>query len=188
MKHFITLVFALFFFQNSLAQEQNIGFKLGINRSNLNGDLGEDASGKTGFHGGLFFESRKNNFALSLELLYSNQGLKFGDNSDNDGSLTLEYINLPVIAKYFLIENITLEAGPQLGILASAKSTSNELNDVFKDFDFGVNFGVGFRTNTNICFGIRYYMGIEDVLTGTSFSNVSGKNRVLQFSVGYLFD
>ena len=56
-----------------------------------------------------------NRFSFQPELLYSGQG----------SSVNLNYLNIPLMAKYNLTKEFSLEAGPQIGFLLSA-NTSGE--------------------------------------------------------------
>ncbi|RZJ55928.1 MAG: PorT family protein, partial [Flavobacterium sp.] len=39
----------------------------------------------------------------------------------------LSYLNVPIMAKYYVIEKLSLEAGPQIGFLLSAKNQVDDL-------------------------------------------------------------
>ncbi len=59
-------------------------------------------------------------FAFQPELLYSAQGSDY-DDEDFSGSVKADYLNVPLMAKYYVGEGFSLEAGPQVGLLLSAK-------------------------------------------------------------------
>ena len=90
------------------------------------------------------------------------------------------------MAKYYVAKGLSIEAGPQIGYLFSAKNESVDVKDSFKKIDFGANVGLGYKLENGLNFGVRYNLGLSNI------NNVSGssdkyKNGVLQASVGYFF-
>jgi hypothetical protein len=171
------------------AQETSYGIKAGFNFSNLTGDLGVGASTRTSIHAGFILENRvSEKFGASFEILYSSLGAK-GETERGDGVLKLEYINFPINFKYYLVDNFAIEAGPQIGILASSDLSETggvnfDLNDNFNSLDFGLNFGTSIKLDSGLMFGLRYYLGLEDI---ASNENVSGRNRGFFVSTGFFF-
>jgi hypothetical protein len=90
-----------------------------------------------------------------------------------------------------LNETISLQAGPQLGVLMAAKlkydiesdfittSGTEDVKEQFKPVDFGVNFGIG-ATFGLVNAALRYNLGLAEI---GDDSNV--KNSVIQISLGY---
>jgi hypothetical protein len=108
-------VLAICVFSFSNAQGNiNFGAKAGLNLATLTGDVqGEET--KTGFHiGGMAEISLNDKFSVQPELLFSTQGT---DSEFGDDGINLSYINLPVMAKYYVTEGLSIEAGPQIGFL-----------------------------------------------------------------------
>ena len=107
------------------------------------------------------------------------------------------------MAKYYVAEGFSLEAGPQIGLLLSAKdvwtenwdgetdSGSEDLMDFLNKLDFGLNFGVGYKLDSGLNFGARYYLGLANIEDDDDYAEDDGdywiKNNVFQFSVGYSF-
>lgn len=189
MKRLIVLVI----FSMSLglnAQDTSYGIKAGLNFSNLTGDLGVGASTRTSIHAGFMLENRvSEKFGASLELLYTSLGAKGETERGGDGVLKLEYINFPVIFKYYPVDNFAIEAGPQIGFLASSDLSETggvnfDLNDNFNSLDLGLNFGTSVKLDNGLIFGLRYYLGLEDI---ASNENVSGRNRGFFLSTGFFF-
>ena len=90
------------------------------------------------------------------------------------------------MGKYYLTKGFSLEAGPQIGFLLSAKNDKTDVKDSFNTVDFGVNFGLGYKLDNGLNFGARYNLGLSDI---NNIDNSSNKNRigVFQLSVGYFF-
>lgn len=181
------------------------GAKAGLNLATITGDL-EDIKSRTSFHiGGMAEITISEEFAVQPELLYSAQGAKY------DGfTLALDYLYVPIMAKYFVTEEFSLEAGPQFGYLLSAKlkedssnsgnggndgnvntldrrAESVDVKDSVKSFDFGLNIGAGYLVDSNIYVSARYFLGLAN---GNDFDDSEGdfKNSVFQLSVGYFFN
>ncbi len=146
------------------AQSVHFGAKGGVNFADLSDVSG---SGRTGYHIGLLAEIGFAQFAIQPEVLYSAQGLE---------DLELDYLNVPILAKYYVIPNLSIEVGPQFGINVQ----DDDWDDV-KSFDMGGAVGVGYKLGDFFA-QARYNFGFSDAI-----DNTSAKNSVFQLSVGYLF-
>ncbi|MCP1995630.1 porin family protein [Flavobacterium sp. HSC-61S13] len=194
-----------------------IGAKAGLNFANFSG--GEaDTKMKTGFHvGGLVEIFINEKFSIQPELLYSSQGAKLEtqriemfEGLDQligkvDQKMTLDYINVPIMAKYYVAEGFSIQAGPQLGFLVKAESVlktsaslngvdiplpaeyneTEDLKDEVKSVDFGLNFGIGYELPMGIFVDARYNLGLSKLPEDNYGDKV--KNAVFQISVGYKF-
>jgi len=146
------------------------GIKAGMNLAALNG--GEVDKMKAGFQAGVFGQLKIANFAIQPEVLFSMQGGAAGS-----ASLNMNYINIPVMLQYYLIPGLALEAGPQFGLLLSAKAEGEDIKDAFKTTDFGINFGASYKLPL-LPLGVfaRYSLG----LTNLDKIADDGKNGVIQ--------
>lgn len=210
-KHFImkklVFVVALFSFAIAQAQDVNFGAKAGVNFASLGGDDTEGLDGKTGFHLGLVAEfPLAENFAFQPELLYSSQGAK-GEESESymgytysaKATLKLDYINLPLLAKYTVTPGFSIHAGPQLGFLINSEadyevtmdgqteSETEDLKDDTKGFDFALAAGVGYQLEMGVFFNARYNVGLSNIWDVEGEDDYSQQNNVFQLSVGYMF-
>ncbi len=168
------------------AQDIQFGVKAGPNFSTLQPDLNDPAT-KTSVHfGGMAEIPITEMFAVQPELLYSGHGVK--DESDDDEVIRLNYITIPVLAKYYLVDGLSIHAGPQIGFLLSAEIEDNgeteDIKDGTKDVDAGFAFGAGYKMDSGLNFGLRYYLGSDVNDSGDTVV----KNRVFQISVGYFFN
>lgn len=202
------LIFAcLGFITSALAQEKETnskkityGIKAGLNLSSQSGYFSNDTKSKLNYHVGFFAELRlSEKFAIQPELHYSVQGAEFDIESNLFGNFvisdTYRYINVPIMAKYFVTEKLSAEVGPQIGYLVSAERDFN-LSSFSTDLtggarvDFGVNFGLGYKLSKHLSVGARYNLGLTEV-TGTPTVQQKGsgklKNSVFQASIGYSF-
>ena len=191
-KLLLTAVFAVITIVSINAQE--FGAKAGVNFASLNGD--EDFDGRTSFFvGGVVEFEISESFSLQPELLYSSQGAKSSfseEGFDFESTIKLDYLNIPLMAKYYVTEGLSIEAGPQVGFLLSAKaeykedgeSDSEDIKDELKSVDFGLNFGLGYKLDSGLNFGARYNLGLSNVPDEDDFDL---KNGVFQIAIGYFF-
>lgn len=190
--------------QNAIAQEIKTGFKIGLNASNLHEEAAETKN-KYSFHAGMFIEAFINEkFAIQPELLYSSQGSKEEGKMPfpfsgipAKATLTLNYINLPIMFKYYPITELSITAGPQIGFLVNSKLDieSKYLSNIEVDqslikselskFDYGINFGLEYNYS-GVFFSARYNLGLADIQRQNNSSS-KAYNRVFQLSTGYKF-
>lgn len=162
--------------------EIQFGAKAGLNIADMGGDADTEGS-RTGLHiGGLAEIKISETFSIQPELLYSMQGAEVAEDVD----LELSYLNVPIIAKYYVMEGLSIEAGPQVGFLLSADQDGNDAKDNLKSIDFALNGGVAYDLPMGVFFQVRYSAGISDI---NDIDGVDDKanNNVLSLSVGYKF-
>lgn len=193
MKRIILAAIAVMTFGFANAQQTRFGVKGGLNISTVVGGDVNDTKSLIGFHVGGFAEIHVvEKFFIQPELLYSAQGTKVDGPLGSDVDLKLNYLNIPVLAKYYFVENkFSVEAGPQLGILLSAKGNGTDVKDLTRSTDFGFNLGAGYNFTENLSVGIRYTIGLSP-LSGKDIDNTedyydSAKNSNLALSLAYKF-
>ncbi|WP_292948945.1 porin family protein [Olleya sp. UBA1516] len=187
------------------AQDINFGAKAGVNFATVGGDV-EDVDARTSFHVGVVAEIMiSDKFSVQPELMYSSQGFGseysdeiLGTTVNYEETLKLDYINLPVMAKYYVTEGLSLEAGPQIGFLMSAdyefeasaggdsESESEDVKDDFKSIDFGFGAGLGYKLENGLNFSARYTLGLANIAEDAE-EDFSIQNNVFQVSVGFFF-
>ena len=189
-------------FTSANAQDINWGAKAGLNFASIAGDGTEELSGKTGFHIGFLAEMiLTDQFAIQPEILYSTQGAK-GEISESEFNakqqLNLNYVNIPIMAKYYIMDGLNLELGPQVGFLVTAEanyeetaegesfSESEDIKDELNSTDLALAGGLGYKMG-KIFLNARYGVGLSNILKNEGEDNFSQKNTVFQLSVGYMF-
>jgi len=156
------------------------GAKAGLNFATVTGNV-SDPSILVGIHfGGMAEISINKQLAVQPEVLFSMQGSSY----NKKGNTQLNYLLLPVIGKYYIIENLSLEAGPHLGVLLSANDGGENIKKHISSTDIGFNIGAGYKLDNKINFGIRYSIGLTNI---NNNGNSKINNAVLQLSVGYFF-
>lgn len=189
-KLFIIAIALLGIIMTTKAQGTQFGFKGGLNVASLTGDVSEDFKSRTSFHFGIVTEIEiSEGFTIQPELLYSAQGAK---DKVNDEALKIDYLNMPVMGKYYVTEFLNVEVGPQIGFLLSAKSEidgadNEDIKNSIKDIDFGLNFGIGYKLNGGLNFGARYNLGLSNMDDEVKSDEFKVHNGVFQISMGYYF-
>ena len=167
------------------AQDIKFGAKAGLNLAFITGDNTEDFKPNTDFHVGLMAEWKiSNKFSLQPEIIYSGQGADI--NIESEGRISLNYLNVPLMGKYYVTEKLSLEVGPQVAYLLFTKGGTIDYKDLLKATDYGVNFGVGYKLENGLNFTARYNLGLSNINDVDGFSE-KNSNGVFQLSVGYFF-
>ncbi|MFV5693110.1 porin family protein [Flavobacterium sp. LT1R49] len=171
--------------QENATHKSNGGIKGGYNLAAVSFDGEGETEQRHSFHVGIYGESFiSKSFSIQPELMYSQQGYVI-TNSNGTFTQKLNYINLPLMFKAYPSQNFFLEAGPQIGLAVSHKEeydglfSSSQQYDP-NSFDWGVNFGGGFKTDSGVSLGVRYHLGLGDL-----YDEGKAQNRVWQFSVGF---
>lgn len=193
--------------QNNPKNPLTTGFKAGLNMTNIS--AGENSQEfKPSYHAGGFVEiplSYYKQYALQIELLYSNQGYKGKEIEKRDQvtgkiietnkleDVSLHYLTLPVMFKYYIQENFAVEVGPQVSYLMDAKgdfdiyrfneareylnTTTNPIDnalfengyrstkyeDYYERLDYGIAAGISYNFNNGLYLSGRYYYGLQDI-------------------------
>ncbi|MBD2714277.1 PorT family protein [Microvirga sp. STR05] len=189
-KVFLTLALAAGMTSLSHAQGVKVGLKGGINLATLSGDDAEGFASKVCPLAGVALNLGINDmFSVQPEVLYSVKGTQ--SDEDSKAKLNLNYIDVPVLLKVNA-GGLFFELGPQLGILASAKSKyedeSDDVKDTFKTVDFGYAAGLGYQLDGGLNLGLRYNGGIANVVDIEDLEDEPKvRNSAFQFYVGYMF-
>lgn len=171
MKKIIFLSLMVLFTAKSLSQGVDLGIKVGANFATLTELPNVDT--RTGLNFGAFFTIKFNDkIAIQGDVLYSQQGAEF----DLD-KVDLDYVNVPIVFKYYLVKKLNLHVGPQFGFLvsdfdASEFDDSYESTDVSGVVGLGLDLPLGFRVDG------RYNFGLTEFLPDV-------KNNVFSLSVGW---
>ena len=127
---------------------------------------------------------------ISGGLLYSQQGAKMKD-MDMDGTMKLDYINVPVLANFYVAKGFAFKVGLQPSFLvndkvkASAGSASVEagLGDLSNGFMLAVPIGLSYEFS-NIQLDARFNWGVTHAI---SDSYDSCNSNVVMITLGYKF-
>ncbi len=184
MKKSILVAIMLFSITTVLqAQSIRFGIKGGANFANQNGDAPPEFESKesiTSYHAGLVSEIKLfDRFAIQPELLYSTQGATY-KNAVEEFKNELGYLSIPVLAKIYLSESLSLELGPQASFLLNDRKNV-DFGDA-KTFEFGVVGGLGLNITKNLFIQARYGLGLTEASKDADI-----KNSTIQLSAGIMF-
>ncbi len=178
---------------------------MGGNVSTVKGPDASDNKSLLGFHAGVSLPlvNLSEQLGLRGELVYSQQGAKSGYGEGSYSSETksrLNYLNLPILARYQTKSGFFAEAGLQPGLLLSAKvkrassgmyGGGEETTDIKKDlnsFDLGVPIGAGYVFKKKIGVSARVAPGLLNVnKKDEAYTAPKQTNFVLSARVSYLF-
>ena len=182
----VAMILALTISIRAKAQSKvwSVGPEVGVSISKYGGDAGTNDF-KTGAIGGLFLTySIQNTFGITAKLLYAQKGASF---KSIDTKQTLNYIEVPVIGRFFLNKEGTFRPniflGPSFGFLTGATNkvgSSNRVDidnysSVFNSFDFGLTGGLGFNilisNETYFIIDARYTHGLSDITKAAGVVN-----------------
>lgn len=144
--------------------------------------------------------------SVAAGLLYSMQGTRWEDLESQtayyramskDRMVNLSYLNIPIVANFYVLKGFALKAGVQAGFLLDSKGketiydnlenreveTSGDIEGI-KKFDLSIPLGASYEFN-NVVIDARYNLGLTKVCPGEE--NKSSKNSVVQVTVGYKF-
>lgn len=206
-KILIPLIISMLCFMSLRAQDVYYGPKVGGNLSHIfyNGDDELYSSGKMRLssHFGVFTEFVFTDFiSLQPELLFSIKGDKFISDADESYDYVYKYLSLPIMFKYYVTKEISVEVGPQVAYLLSAKNletselysseygdeeASIDLKENMQVYDVGAAAGVGYLTKTGFYLSARYTLGLINVDNSEGENANSFKNGTFQLSAGFSF-
>jgi len=212
---FVAIVLASTLFSN--AQEKNFGVIGGLNYANIRGDRAESInnSWRIAYHFGAFSNiPLSDKIALEPRILFSSKG--YGDeinfeqfiiNSDLPISQSRikfanrnNYLSIPVLFKYKLIDKISLDLGPEISFLLSSKEVVTKVDregfymkgDVPQEgsgnffLDYGAMVGVTYYFTTNASIQLNYFHGLSNLARKNELIDYTENNSVVQLSLGYL--
>lgn len=165
----LTLVITTFIFSAAHSQGFHLGIKGGANINKLTGKSFRDEF-SFGYHLGGFAEiGLRNKFSIQPEVVFNqiNQDTasKFSQvyKLDNLSKVKLNYLSIPILLNYKLSNFISVQAGPQFGILMdqNAKLVQNG-KDAFKKGDFSMLGGVQLKFSSVRIYG-RYALGLSNL-------------------------
>lgn len=172
------------------AQTFSIGGKAGANLSKITGKAFKEEY-NLGYQLGVFAEidfSKK--WGIQPELLWNQvnthpaSGIDSALNNwqNNTGSIQLHYITIPILLRYNIGNLITLNLGPQFGILQNKNTTLwNNSKQAFKSGDFSMVGGLQLNLKTFRVYG-RYNVGLSNI--NDIGNQDKWKSQQLQFGVG----
>jgi hypothetical protein len=175
------------------------GIKAGVAFGDISnkGVLPGDLNGRTGFAGGVSFESAPSTFGFGVEALYSQEGLSSDAPSS---SFKVSYIDVPAYLRVMLPTgsvNPFAYAGPQVAFEISCSNGSGDCPPPAPGeagrkktlFAAVIGGGIRFGGKSSSGFSVegRYVYGLTDLNPGTLTSSESFKTRTFMILAGIHF-
>jgi hypothetical protein len=109
------------------------------------------------------------------ELNGSLQGANYSEDYGLKGTVSLFYLNLPLVMRYQFRNGFFGEAGIQPGFCISAKDKYSGETHNFKEyintFDFGIPLGIGYEFKNNFGLGLRVIEGVTNIYSDGDAKN-----------------
>jgi len=188
----IPFIALLLFAQASMAQF-NIGIKAGANITKVDGKSFKDEfrygyhlggfaeiglGGKLGIQPEVLFNQFQTRVDTSFKAVYQD-AVNFGD----ERSVKLNYLSVPILLNYKVGDALTLQAGPQFGVLLDQnKNLLDNGKEAFSKGDLSMLGGATLNIS-KLRFTGRYMIGLNNI---NDLDNQNKwKNQGFQFSLGY---
>ena len=185
----------------SAAAQVQFGAKVGVDATNFWGENVPHGM-KLGYQAGLLMEYKfTDKVAVAPEVVFAAQGGEFKlaksllgvdlsklGLSDPKVTYNTNYINVPVMFKYYVVPDFAIDFGPQIGFNVYSKYSIEHVKDAidFQDatntIDFGLGQGGTYSLTENAFVQARYTMGLTDAFDGNH-----AKNGNIQVAFGYKF-
>jgi hypothetical protein len=189
------------------SKDVQLGIKGGLNSSTISGDDFGDLDSRTSFNAGLVAEiPLTERLSFQPEVLYSGQGFDVREidqdnivDTDENIEYQLDYIQVPLLLKAYIVKGLSVEAGPQFGFKIHEEfdyQPNSDGGDIeidsddsyVKDFDTSIALGAAYKFDNGFFLSGRYNLGVTDIFEdGTPFEGVDAKNNVWQFGIGFMF-
>jgi len=169
--YFLAIVTAVLFCSVASAQSFHVGAKVGANINKLSGQAFKDQF-SYGYHAGAYAEipiSKK--WSIQPEVLFNQSNhdtsAKFSQlyelNASKVSNIKLNYISIPILLSYSPSKILSLQAGPQFGLLLDRqKNLFQNGKEAFKQGDFSLLGGVQINLGGLRVYG-RYAIGLNNV-------------------------
>jgi hypothetical protein len=173
----------------AFSQGLKLGVKVGASMNKITGKSFKEQF-TFGYQLGGFAEIKLGNkLGLQPEVLFGQVDLDTSSSFssvyqfNNVSSIRLKYISIPLLLTYKITPGITLQAGPQFGILRNpSQSLLKNGADAFKNGDFSMLGGVQVKLMNFRLYG-RYAIGLNNL------DNIGDKDKwksqSIQFGVGF---
>jgi hypothetical protein len=172
------------------AQKFNFGGKVGSNLTKISGKAFKDGY-ELGYHVGAFAEiDVTQKWGIQPEVLWNQTNTKPSSNlnditgnwQQNTKDIKLNYLTIPVLLRYNVGSLLTLNLGPQFGILLNKnESLWNNGKEAFKNGDLSLTGGATINLKMIRVYG-RYNIGLNNINdVGTQ---EKWKSQQLQMGVG----
>ena len=179
----------------SVAENSGFGLKGGLNIATAYGEPGAfftEPKKINTFHAGAYVQfSITDNFSLQPEILFSRKGFEAGNSGVAGGSkkFVFDYFDVPLLLSFRVLNNISLQLGPQASVIMTVKEDDRELDKAgYNSFDYGAAGGLEGRFSA-FRVGARYNRSFENIYKEENTISPGNdlKNQVIQVYLGVGF-
>lgn len=159
--------------------------KVGVNLSTVTGD--GDQKMKFGLAAGVEAEyGLAENFGLTAGLVYSMEGCRFKENGmDKSLFYNLDYLNIPIMAQYYIAPGFAIKAGVQPAFNVRHKISydgDSEDLDGIESFNLSIPVGLSYQIS-DFVIDARYHIGVTKLAKHAD----EGRNSTISLTIGYKF-
>jgi len=126
-------------------------------------------------------------FSLGAGINYAQQGAEL---KDSEVTYKIDYVNMPIMANFYVVKGLALRAGLQPGFNVNSKieagDVEKDLDDAVKGFDFAIPFGLSYEYK-HFVIDARYTFGLTEIFD-TKEVDLDSKNLTFQLSLAYKFN
>ncbi|WP_109300789.1 porin family protein [Aquimarina sp. AU474] len=177
-----TLTILLAFTFGAIAQDNSYGIRLGANLSSISSDdiPANLEDSRFGIVVGFLAEYPiTEKVSVQPEFQYSSQG-------NDDETLRVDYLQLPILLKYNFSNTFNVHIGPQVGLKIWEWEDNAGIDANFNTFDFTALAGVGVNITESFFADLRYGFGLSNIIDDEGIpGGAEGNNRNIQLSFGY---
>ena len=161
--------------------------RVGVNASCV---TNANADWRAGLVAGVDVEYQATNLiGISAGALYSMQGYRYSDLKLRED---MDYINIPIMANFYVFKNFALKVGVQPGFNVADRTyldgekIGGNGTDGFNTFDFSIPVGLSYEY-AGFVLDARYNWGLTNVYKH-EVKDDNPKNSLFQITLGYKFD
>ena len=189
MKNIFFPVILIMISSQCFAQSLHVGIKAGANINQITGQTFSNEF-TYGYHAGAFaILGLGKKLSIRPEVLFSESTVDTSSqyssiyHLNNVSHIDLDYLSIPVLLQYKVSNVLSLQAGPQYGIMINKNNTLVQNGQAaFKSGDFGVLGGVELKILGFSVYG-RYVVGLNNINQLDNRDN--WKSQTIQVGVGY---
>ncbi len=184
MKKIYTLLVALFLIGVLSAQAQiKFGVKGGLNLPSLDAQGGAiSVDNATGWHAGLALELKLPIIGIQADVLYSQIGIDGFDINGTVADFQNTTLDIPIVAKFYILKVLNIQAGPQLSFVTSSKHDHEDITNQINNRAFGFVVGLGVELGPLMASGRFIFPSTLTVQNAGEY-----KTTNIQIAVGYWF-
>ena len=187
----------------SVSAQATFGIKGGVNFASILNENIAGVKGRTSFHAGIVTEiETSSTTSVQVEIVYSGQGFSYEgglieiEDVPKD-TYKLNYLNIPFVFKYYVNDEFSVEVGPQVGFLLSAKTDEGDIkvDKYFTAASFDLLFGLAYKFDNGFNLSARYNLGLTDIWKGPTINpgypyyyQYGKVNGVVQLGLGFYFN